>query len=186
MPVSEAALFSTCCSKSSETETLKIVKYSLWGFRVLILCRIKHVHTLGIPCYLVVALDDELYSFLHNWLPEHVVRAPEGFVPAVPRQYAAPGTPAMRHVSRARLATLRAITEQARNCISCAGRSVDQRRMCCQSCHVALLAMWTAMRRAEEHTLFSEREIAPDLGFFSSVCISEGDACQKRSGEGWQ
>lgn len=71
------------------------------------------MHTLGVPCYLVVALDDEIYRFLHNWLPEHVVRAPPGFIPAVPRQYASHGTPEMRHVSRARLATLKAITDQA-------------------------------------------------------------------------
>ena len=73
------------------------------------------MHSTGIPCYLVVALDDEIYKFLHNWLPEHVVRAPQGFTPAVPRQFAETGTAAARHVSRARLASLKAIADQARS-----------------------------------------------------------------------
>ena len=72
----------------------------------------KHVHSLGIPCFLVIALDDELYDFLHNWIPDHVVRAPPDFIPTVPGQYAATGTPEMHHLSKARIAALRAITEQ--------------------------------------------------------------------------
>lgn len=70
------------------------------------------MHDLGIPCYLVVALDDEIYHFLHDWLPQHVVRAPANFTTANPRQYASAGSGAMRHVSRARLSTLKAITDQ--------------------------------------------------------------------------
>ena len=77
------------------------------------LCRLKWLHDTQFPCYLVVALDDTIYDFLHNWLPDHVVRAPPGFTDEVPRQYAAPGTAAMRHLSKARLATLRAINTQA-------------------------------------------------------------------------
>ena len=79
-------------------------------------CRIKHVDDIGIPCYIVIALDDELYDFLHNWKPEHVVRAPPGLTSVVPRQYAAKGTGAMKHLSRVRIAALKAITDQVGFC----------------------------------------------------------------------
>ena len=68
--------------------------------------------SLGIPCYVVIALDDELYEFLHNWKPEHVIRPPAGFASVIPRQYAVKGSGAMKHLSRVRIATLKAITDQ--------------------------------------------------------------------------
>ncbi len=72
----------------------------------------KQINELGIPCFLVIALDDEIYDFLHNWQPNHVIRAPAGFTPVIPRQYAVKGSGAMKHLSRVRIATIKAITDQ--------------------------------------------------------------------------
>ena len=85
-----------------------------WIFFIVSLwfCRMKQINVLGIPCFIVIALDDELYNFLHNWQPDHVIRAPPGFAPVVPRQYAVQGSGAMKHLSRVRIAALEAITDQ--------------------------------------------------------------------------
>ena len=63
----------------------------------------------------MVALDDTIYDYLKNWVPDHVVRPPPGFDASGVQRFATPGSPGHRLVSRVRAAALTGLLDQARH-----------------------------------------------------------------------